>query len=54
MTGSDSSGQNLTGWKKYFNSVTDYGRANVAKATYAGVAVLTVYLLLKPKKKAEN
>ncbi|XP_059619648.1 ATP synthase membrane subunit K, mitochondrial [Phlebotomus argentipes] len=41
----------LTGLSKYFNSVTNTGRANVAKATYASVALLVLYFTLKPKKK---
>ncbi|XP_076293200.1 ATP synthase F(0) complex subunit k, mitochondrial [Lasioglossum baleicum] len=40
----------LTGLSKYFNSITDTGRANTAKATYAGIALLTIYLILKPRK----
>ncbi|XP_076654783.1 ATP synthase F(0) complex subunit k, mitochondrial [Halictus rubicundus] len=40
----------LTGLSKYFNSITDTGRANTSKATYAGVVLLTLYFLLKPRK----
>ncbi|XP_014249106.1 up-regulated during skeletal muscle growth protein 5 isoform X2 [Cimex lectularius] len=43
----------LKGLSKYFNSVTDRGRANVAKATYAGVALIALYFWLKPKKKQQ-
>lgn len=42
---------NLKGLGKIFNSVTVAGRANVAKATYASLAVLIAYLALKPSKK---
>uniref|UniRef100_A0A4D5RA09 Up-regulated during skeletal muscle growth protein 5 n=1 Tax=Scolopendra viridis TaxID=118503 RepID=A0A4D5RA09_SCOVI len=38
------------GLTKYFNSVTDKGRANTAKATYLAVALVGLYLWLKPKK----
>ncbi|GAB6031438.1 hypothetical protein CHUAL_009212 [Chamberlinius hualienensis] len=48
--GSHSEEANLKGISKYFNSVTLRGRANVAMATYAGVALLGLYLYLKPKK----
>ncbi|XP_076232951.1 ATP synthase F(0) complex subunit k, mitochondrial [Calliopsis andreniformis] len=54
MAGGDSQEEKLTGFAKYYNSVTDRGRANVAKVTYAGVALLALYLYLKPKKKAQN
>ncbi|XP_076228424.1 ATP synthase F(0) complex subunit k, mitochondrial [Nomia melanderi] len=54
MTGSEGSEPKLTGLSKYFNSVTDNGRANVAKATYAAIAAIGLYYYLKPKKKAEK
>ncbi|XP_076338457.1 ATP synthase F(0) complex subunit k, mitochondrial-like [Tachypleus tridentatus] len=41
------------GLSKYFNSQTMKGRANVAKATYAGIALLTLYMVTGRKKKAE-
>ncbi|XP_046418527.1 uncharacterized protein LOC124300449 [Neodiprion virginianus] len=41
----------LTGLSKYFNSQTNTGRANVAKATYATVALIAAYFYLKPKSK---
>ncbi|XP_046986278.1 ATP synthase membrane subunit K, mitochondrial-like [Schistocerca americana] len=41
----------LKGLSKYFNSTTNTGRANVAKATYAGVGLVILYFMLKPKKK---
>ncbi|KAL1494647.1 hypothetical protein ABEB36_010216 [Hypothenemus hampei] len=41
----------LTGVSKYFNSITLRGRAHVAMATYASLAVLGLYLYLKPSKK---
>lgn len=37
------------GLSKFFNTTTFTGRANIAKATYAGMAVLGLYLWLKPK-----
>jgi len=42
----------FTGLSRYFNSYTNFGRANVAKATYAGMALFFVYYKLKPAKKA--
>lgn len=39
------------GMSKYFNSTTNRGRANVAKATYASVALLILYFKFKPSKK---
>ena len=54
MAGGDSPEEKLTGLSKHFNSVPDRGRANVAKATYAGIALLAIYFYLKPKKKAVN
>lgn len=42
--------ENLKGFSKYFNSVTIQGRANVAKTTYALVALISAYYYLKPKK----
>lgn len=40
----------LKGLLKHFNSTTDYGRANFAKATYAAVALISLYFYMKPKK----
>ncbi|ENN71235.1 hypothetical protein D910_04104 [Dendroctonus ponderosae] len=40
----------LKGLSKHFNSITIRGRANVALATYVGMAALGVYLYVKPKK----
>lgn len=37
------------GFSKYFNSYTDRGRGNIAKATYAGVAVIALYFWAKKK-----
>ncbi|XP_076183905.1 ATP synthase F(0) complex subunit k, mitochondrial [Ptiloglossa arizonensis] len=54
MAGEDSPEKNLTGFSKYYNSVTDRGRANVAKTTYAAIALIALYFYLKPKKKAAN
>ncbi|XP_033227511.1 ATP synthase membrane subunit DAPIT, mitochondrial [Belonocnema kinseyi] len=43
--------ENLKGLAKYFNSQTNYGRANVSKATYAVVGVVIAYFYLRPSKK---
>jgi len=40
------------GLSKYFNSTTMYGRANVAKATYAVLGTIALFFYLKPSKKA--
>ncbi|VVD02236.1 ATP synthase membrane subunit K, mitochondrial [Leptidea sinapis] len=40
----------LKGLSKYFNSQTNRGRANTAKATYAFFGVVILYNILKPKK----
>uniref|UniRef100_A0A336LIL1 CSON011133 protein n=1 Tax=Culicoides sonorensis TaxID=179676 RepID=A0A336LIL1_CULSO len=50
MAGADSGAEKLTGLSKIFNSSTSAGRANVAKATYAALGLLIVYLSVKPKK----
>ncbi|XP_029157365.1 ATP synthase membrane subunit DAPIT, mitochondrial-like [Nylanderia fulva] len=44
-------GEKLTGLAKHFNSQTMHGRANVTKATYAGIGLIVLYFYLKPKKK---
>ncbi|XP_062556219.1 ATP synthase membrane subunit K, mitochondrial-like [Armigeres subalbatus] len=49
MAGGDES--KLTGLSRYFNGETLRGRANVAKATYAGVGLIILYFTLKPSKK---
>ena len=41
------------GLSRMFNSETGRGRANVAMATYAGVGLLIMYFMLKPKSKKE-
>ncbi|EAT33811.1 AAEL005292-PA [Aedes aegypti] len=41
----------LKGLSRYFNGETIKGRANVAKATYAGIGLLILYFSLKPSKK---
>jgi up-regulated protein 5 len=52
MAGGDNpNAPKLTGLAKYFNGETMAGRANVAKATYASIGLLVLYLTLKPKKK---
>ena len=40
----------FTGFSKYFNSWTDFGRRNVALATLSFMGVGILYLVLKPKK----
>ncbi|XP_037038752.1 uncharacterized protein LOC119076171 [Bradysia coprophila] len=42
---------NLKGLSRIFNSETNYGRANVAKATYALMGLAILYFTFKPKKK---
>ncbi|XP_073987190.1 ATP synthase membrane subunit K, mitochondrial [Rhodnius prolixus] len=54
MAGKVEEDPNLKGMSKYFNSTTLRGRANTAKATYAGIALIALYFWLKPKKKVEN
>ncbi|XP_034934641.1 ATP synthase membrane subunit DAPIT, mitochondrial [Chelonus insularis] len=44
-------GENFTGIKKYFNSTTDYGRANTSKLTLSLLGIAILYNVLKPKKK---
>ncbi|XP_045456088.1 ATP synthase membrane subunit K, mitochondrial-like [Melitaea cinxia] len=39
------------GLSKYFNSTTNRGRANTAKATYAFFGAVILYYTLKPKSK---
>lgn len=41
----------LKGLSKYFNSQTNKGRANTAKATYAVMGAMILYFTLKPKSK---
>ncbi|CAH0699241.1 unnamed protein product [Spodoptera exigua] len=41
----------LKGLAKYFNSQTNKGRANTAKATYAFMGAMILYFTLKPKSK---
>ncbi|KAM4594117.1 ATP synthase membrane subunit DAPIT, mitochondrial [Fundulus heteroclitus] len=47
----DPSPDQLTGWRKYFNSYTQQGRRNFVLATY-GILVITAaaYLMHKPNK----
>jgi len=47
----DSGAEQLKGLSKIFNSQTNAGRANSAKATIGVTALLVAYLVLKPKKK---
>ncbi|KAH8415410.1 hypothetical protein KR222_010888 [Zaprionus bogoriensis] len=43
--------EKLSGLSKIFNGTTMSGRANVAKATYAVMALVIAYQVMKPKKK---
>ncbi|XP_077274243.1 ATP synthase F(0) complex subunit k, mitochondrial [Temnothorax americanus] len=43
--------EKLTGLAKHFNSQTMYGRANVTKATYAGIGLIVLYFYMRPKSK---
>lgn len=47
--GHDVDDSHLKGLAKIFNGETTRGRANVAKATYAAVALIVLYFKLKPK-----
>lgn len=38
------------GWRKYYNSTTHQGRLGCTVVTYAGVALISLILWLKPKK----
>jgi len=40
------------GWQKYYNSYTQQGRVNVFLVTMGGLALVGLYLKLKPKKQA--
>ncbi|XP_053601393.1 ATP synthase membrane subunit K, mitochondrial [Plodia interpunctella] len=51
MAGDSVDGSQLKGLSKYFNSQTNAGRANTAKATYAFFGALILYFTLKPSKK---
>ncbi|KAK7791718.1 hypothetical protein R5R35_000292 [Gryllus longicercus] len=44
----------FTGFRKHFNSETIRGRANVAKATYAFLAVYYIYHRMTKKKEPEK
>ncbi|KAH0952565.1 hypothetical protein HN011_003612 [Eciton burchellii] len=41
----------LTGLAKHFNSETMYGRANVTKATFVGIGLITLYFVMRSKNK---
>ncbi|XP_071648110.1 ATP synthase membrane subunit K, mitochondrial [Temnothorax longispinosus] len=43
--------EKLTGLAKHFNSQTMYGRANVTKATYAGIGLIVLYFYIRSKSK---
>ncbi|XP_013167158.1 PREDICTED: up-regulated during skeletal muscle growth protein 5 [Papilio xuthus] len=51
MAGDSVDDSQLKGLSKYFNSQTNRGRANTAKATYAVFGALILYFTLKPKSK---
>ncbi|XP_073979867.1 ATP synthase F(0) complex subunit k, mitochondrial-like [Rhodnius prolixus] len=53
MTKKADDDSSLKGLAKHFNSTTIRGRANSALATYAGIAIIAVYIWLKPKKKKD-
>ncbi|XP_045505027.1 ATP synthase membrane subunit K, mitochondrial [Colias croceus] len=52
MAGEPVDESQFKGLSKYFNSYTNTGRANTAKATYAFFGVVILYFALKPKKAA--
>ncbi|EZA46691.1 hypothetical protein X777_12939 [Ooceraea biroi] len=45
--------EKLTGLAKHFNSQTPYGRANVTKATYVGIGLITLYFVMRSKSKKQ-
>ncbi|XP_065078028.1 ATP synthase membrane subunit K, mitochondrial [Ochlerotatus camptorhynchus] len=51
MAGENVDETKLKGLSRIFNGETIRGRANVAKATYAGIGLLILYFSLKPSKK---
>ncbi|KAL0850438.1 hypothetical protein ABMA28_012242 [Loxostege sticticalis] len=51
MAGDSADASQLKGLAKYFNSQTNAGRANTAKATYAFFGAVILYYTLKPKSK---
>lgn len=42
----------IKGWRKYYNSYTAQGRFNVSASTLSAVALVGLYFMLRPKKKA--
>lgn len=40
------------GFARYFNTVTDFGRRNIAATTLGTCALIALYFKLKPKAKA--
>ncbi|XP_043478195.1 uncharacterized protein LOC122508741 [Leptopilina heterotoma] len=50
--GEEAGGPKFTGLSRIFNSHTNYGRANVSKATLGSMILLGFYLYFKPSKKA--
>ncbi|XP_034247506.1 ATP synthase membrane subunit DAPIT, mitochondrial-like [Thrips palmi] len=42
---------NIKGFAKYYNSVTEKGRASAARITLGGMALLFLYFKLKPSSK---
>ncbi|XP_038208823.1 ATP synthase membrane subunit DAPIT, mitochondrial [Zerene cesonia] len=52
MAGEPVDESQFKGLSRYFNSYTNRGRANTAKATYAFFGVVILYFTLKPKKAA--
>ncbi|CAK1599488.1 unnamed protein product [Parnassius mnemosyne] len=51
MAGDSVDESQFKGLSKYFNSHTNRGRANTAKATYAVFGAIILYFTLKPKSK---
>lgn len=51
MAGGQGSEPKLTGFSKYYNSVTVQGRANVAGSTFIAVGGIALYFYLKSKSK---
>ncbi|XP_045150188.1 ATP synthase membrane subunit K, mitochondrial-like [Echinops telfairi] len=51
MAGPEADAQfQFTGIKKYFDSSTPTGRMNCVLATYGHIALLVLYITLRPKK----
>ncbi|GIY82655.1 uncharacterized protein CDAR_485821 [Caerostris darwini] len=54
MAGGEAHGDaQFKGWQKHFNTYTIRGRSNITYATYTTLAVIGLYMYLKPKKKPQ-